>query len=261
MGRLDGKVAIVTGSGTGIGRAGATLFAKEGAEVVVADVDPKGGEETARIIREAGGESIFVKTDMTEAAEVEKMVKATIDAYGKLDVLWNNAGVSGECVYLTEYKEEEWDRIVNINLKGVWLGMKYAIPQMLKNRRGSIVNSASLVATEGFLGFAGYSAAKGGVIALTRVAAAECVEHNIRVNWVVPNYILTPMVKAFLEGNPALKKQAKAAIPMHRMGEPKEVAQAALFLASDESSYTTGTGIFVDGGVTGISYMPNMMKV
>jgi len=246
MGRLDGKVAIITGAGMGMGQAGALLFAKEGAKVVVVDWNAEAGEETVKMIKNAGGEAIFVKADVSKAKDVENMVRTTVDTYGKLDIIYNNAAILGKAAPTEKTSEEDWDRIMSINLKGVWLGMRYAIPEMLKNGGGSIINTASQCGDRGTRYLCAYCAAKGGVLALTRVTAMEVATKNIRVNALNPGIIATPMVTASSK-----EEQAgfAAIIPQRRLGKPEEVAYAALFLASDESSHVTGHTLVVDGGI------------
>jgi NAD(P)-dependent dehydrogenase (short-subunit alcohol dehydrogenase family) len=246
MGRLDGKVAIITGAGAGMGRAAAILFAKEGAKVVVACRTVEAGEETVKMIKEAGGEAKFVKADVSKADDVKNMVKKTVDTYGKLDVIYNNAAILGRAAFTENITEEEWDKIMAINLKGVWLGMKYAIPEMLKNGKGSIINTASQCGERGTRNLGAYSASKGGVLALTRVTAMELAKKNIRVNALNPGIIATPMALTL----PKEEQEGFAAIiPQGRLGRPEEIAYAALFLASDESSHVTGHALVVDGGL------------
>jgi len=245
MGRLDGKVAIITGAGSGIGRATATLFAREGAKVVVADWATGDGEETVRTIREAGGEAIFVKADVSKAEDVKNMVKTAVDTYGKLDVLYNNAGIGEvETVPTAEVKEENWDKVIAVNLKGVFLGMKYAIPEMLKSGGGSIINTASSAAVQPLPGIASYNASKGGVISLTRGTALEYIRKNIRVNYINPG----PTVSRL--NPPRIAEIWEKHSASGRLSTSEEIAQAALFLASDESSHISATGIAVDGGQT-----------
>jgi NAD(P)-dependent dehydrogenase (short-subunit alcohol dehydrogenase family) len=246
MGRLDGKVAIITGAGSGMGRAAALLFAKEGAKVVVVDYVAETGEETAKMIKEAGDEAIFIKADVSKTEDTKNMVNTAVNTYGKLDILYNNAGVAGEAAPTAECTEENWDRVININLKGLWLGMKYAIPEMLKAGGGSIINVASQAGERGMPNIPPYSASKGGVLALSRAAAIEYAKQKIRINCINPGVIATPMALGFSE---EAKKRFMAAVPQGRFGEPIEVAYAALFLASDESSHITGHALVVDGGM------------
>jgi len=255
MGRLDNKVAVITGAGSGMGQAAAILFAKEGAKVVVADWIAESGEETVRMVKEAGGEAIFIKVDVSKAEDAQKMIKTTVDTYGKLDVLYNNAGIAGEAAFTAECTEENWEKVIAVNLKGVWLGMKYAIPEMLKIGGGSIINTASQAGERGMPGIPPYTASKGGVLALSRATAMEYAKKNIRVNCINPGCIATPMAFGFSE---ELKKRFTAAVPQGRFGEPEEVANAALFLASDESSHITGHALVVDGGMEVDSHISAM---
>lgn len=248
MGRLDGKVVIITGGGSGIGRATAVVFAKEGARVVVADWIAEGGKETVGMIKEAGGEALFIKTDVSKAEDIENMIKTTINTFGKLDILMNIAGIVGEEVSTIDCTEEVFNKIIAVNLKGVWLGMKYAIPEMLKTGGGSIVNTASIAALEAYKGIPAYAASKGGVISMSRVAAIEFASKNIRVNCIAPGHIATPL---FLGCWPPDKlKHLEDIAPQGRLGKPEEIARVALFLASDESSHITGQTVVADGGVT-----------
>ena len=252
MGRLDGKVAIVTGGGSGMGRATAILFAKEGAKVVVAGRGIEAGEETVRMIKEAGGKAIFAKTDVSKTEDVKKMVKTTVDTYGELDILFNNAGiVEPEVVPLHEVKEEDFDKVIAINLKGVFLCMKYAIPEMLKTGGGSIVNQGSNSCIQGAPCLSSYSASKGGVASLSMSSAVDYLRQNIRINWTMPGLIPTPMITRDLtKGDKNALEKLEAAQPLGRFGTEEEIANLVLFLASDESSYITATGIKVDGALS-----------
>jgi len=246
MGRLDGKVVIITGAGMGMGQAAALLFAKEGAKVAVVDWKAEAGEETVKAIKKAGGEAIFIKADVSKAEDAKNMVKTTVKTYGKLDVIYNNAAILGRATFTEDITEEEWDKIMAINLKGVWLGMKYAIPEMLKKGKGSIINTASQCGDRGTRNLGAYCASKGGILALTRVTAMELAKKNIRVNALNPGIIATPMAMALPKEE---QEHFAAIIPQGRMGRPEEVAYAALFLASDESSHVTGHTLVVDGGL------------
>ncbi len=244
---LKEKVTIVTGGASGIGRATAILFAREGARVVVADRDPTGGQETVRMIEGEGGQAIFVQTDVSRAEDVQRMVKETVSTYGRLDVLFNNAGI-GETARVTEASVEHWDKVLAVNLRSVFLGCKYAIPEMVKVGGGSIINNASILAEVGFSNAPAYSASKHGVGGLTQTVALDHAAEGIRANTVCPGFIRTPMVTEGLD--PETRDYIAGLHPLGRMGEPEEVAEAVLFLASDRSSFVTGTCLFVDGGYT-----------
>jgi len=248
MGKLDGKVALITGSGSGIGRATALLFAEEGAKVVVADFVMEGGKETVRMIKEAGGEATFVEADVRRAADVRTMIQKTLDAYGRIDILYNNAGVQGKWVFAGDTPDEEWDRIIDTNLKGVFLGSKYVLPVMLEQGGGVIINTASTAGIVGLPGLPVYCASKAGVIQFTRTMALEYADRNIRVNCICPGGIATPMSAPPPPGEagPVFRQPQ----PMRRFGDPVEIAKAALYLASQDSAFVTGTALTVDGGWT-----------
>jgi NAD(P)-dependent dehydrogenase (short-subunit alcohol dehydrogenase family) len=246
MDRLKGKVAIITGGGSGIGRATCLLFAREGAKVVVADYVAEGGHETVRQIKDAGGEAVFVQADVSKSADVQTMIGATIRNYGRVDVLFNNAGIEGPSAKLANVKEEDWERVIAIDLTSVYLGMKYVIPEMIKQGGGSIISTASVAGMVGFPGSGAYSAAKAGVINLTRLAALEYADKNIRVNCICPGVIETPMVDRVVGERP--RERIIRTEPVGRLGKPEEIANAALFLASDESSFATGAPFVIDGG-------------
>ena len=244
---LEGKVGLVTGGASGIGRATALLFAREGAKVMVADVSEKGGEDTVRLIRDTGADAIFVKCDVSKAVNVEAMVKKAVDAYGRLDCAFNNAGV-GVIKSTVDCTEEEWDRIISVNLKGVWLCMKYEIIQMLKQGGGAIVNTSSIFGLIGTQGYAAYAASKHGVVGLTKVAALDCALAGIRVNAVCPGGVLTPMFEPVLS-DPQLKDSVQKMHPLGRFAKPEEIAEAVLWLCSEAASFVTGVAFPVDGGV------------
>ncbi|HAL62400.1 MAG TPA: short-chain dehydrogenase [Chloroflexi bacterium] len=250
--RLAGKVAIITGAGAGIGRATALLFAREGAEVVVADCDPEKGAETVSLIKENGGAAIFVQVDVSKAADVKKMVKTSVERYGKLDILINNAGIYAQAD-VVEAAEEEWDRLLDVNLKGVFLCSKYSIPEMIKGGGGTIVNIGSEAGIVGIKNQVAYNVSKSGVIALTKSMAIDFAAHNIRVNCVCPGTTETPLVKAALERAPdpaAARRALEEVRPANRLGRPEEIAAGILYLASDESLYATGSILSIDGGYT-----------
>jgi len=247
-GTLEGKVALVTGGGSGIGRASAMTFAREGARVVVADVAVEGGEETVRIIQDAGGEGIFVRADVSKAGEVEALINSAVETYSRLDCAHNNAGIEQVPVRTHEYPEEVWDRLISINLKGVWLCMKYEIAQMLKQGGGAIVNTSSVAGLVGFRGISAYVASKHGVVGLTKTASLEYAEAGIRINAVCPGFIRTPLLERFINHNLELEAQLVQLEPVGRIGTPEEVAEAVVWLCSDAASFVTGHAMTVDGG-------------
>jgi NAD(P)-dependent dehydrogenase (short-subunit alcohol dehydrogenase family) len=249
--QMDGKVAIVTGASAGIGRATALAFAREGARVVVADISVEGGEETVRLLEEAGGTGHFVKVDVTQSSQIEAMVNQTAERYDRLDYAFNNAGIEGELAPTAEYSEEMWNRVLAINLTGVWLGMKYQIPQMLKQGGGAIVNTASILGLVAFATASAYTAAKHGVVGLTKTAALEYADRGIRVNAVCPGFIETPMVmeRGVQAGvNPEVYQQIADLHPIKRLGKPEEIVAAVVWLCSDAASFVTGVALNVDGG-------------
>jgi NAD(P)-dependent dehydrogenase (short-subunit alcohol dehydrogenase family) len=255
--RLRDKIALVTGAGSGIGRATALLFAKEGAKVLVVDIDSEGGRETAEIIEKMGGTAIFVEADVSKEADVKKIVEVVVDKYRKIDVLHNNAGVV-LVKDLVDTGEKEWTKVLDVNLKGMFLVSKHTIPEMIKRGGGSIINTASGFGLTGAASYTAYCASKGGVIALTRAMAIELAPHNIRVNCICPGVVSTPMLDKCIritsevsgENEEETRKSWRGSQPLGRFGKPEEIAHAALYLASNESSYTTGAILSVDGGVT-----------
>ena len=253
--RMEGKVALVTGGGSGIGRASAEAFAREAARVVVADQNETAALETVAKIGEAGGEATAVGGDVTDRSDAEAMVLATTKKYGRLDVLLNSAGITSRGSMLKDASPEEvWDKVIDVNLKGTWLVSWYAVPEMERSGGGSIINLASIMAMVGYPvgigdGFNPYPPSKGGVIQFTRTLAVASAGKNIRVNCLCPGFIETGLT-ADLRANPETNEIAVEGTPMGRFGRPEEVASAALFLASDESSFITGAPLIVDGGYT-----------
>ena len=246
--RISDKVAIITGAASGIGRATAILFAKEGGKVVVADKNEVGGNETVDLIRSDGGQAIFDYVNVTSATDIQGMVKTTINTYGKLNILVNNAGIAIR-LPVVDLSEEDWDRNIDVNLKSIYLSSKYAIPRMIENSGGSIVNIASIYGIVGGRIRAAYAASKGGVVNLTRSMALDYALHKIRVNCVCPGFVNTPLLKNILKNKE--EYQALADLhPMGRLGDMLEIALGVLYLASDESSFVTGIALPIDGGYT-----------
>jgi NAD(P)-dependent dehydrogenase (short-subunit alcohol dehydrogenase family) len=253
--RLNDKVAAITGAAGGQGQAAARLFAQEGARLVVTDIDKEGAEKTAEQIRDAGGEAIALRTDVSREEEVAEMIRVTVDEFGTLDVLFNNAGVGYSATdrltmaSVVDTPEEDWDSILAINLKSVAMGCKHAIPVMVENGGGAIVNNASINALVGLSGADAYTAAKGGIVALTRVLAVDWGPSGVRVNCICPGGVETPMIAPVLEEEQVLGFMREST-PLGRLARPEETAQVALFLASDEASYVNGAIVPVDGGWT-----------
>jgi NAD(P)-dependent dehydrogenase (short-subunit alcohol dehydrogenase family) len=249
---LKDKVALITGAGSGIGRATAKIFAMEGARVVVADIDPEKGEETAKIIRNEGGQGVFIKVDVTKWSDCERMVATATETYGKLDILFNNAGIN-PLGTVVDTSEELWDKIIDINLKGVFLSSKYAIPVLAK-QGGVIINNASVNGLVALPDEAAYDASKGGVIMLTKAMAIDHGHQNIRVNCVCPGVTDTPLIRRYIDESNNPEEQLKVFVKynavLHRLIKPEEVAYVVLFLASDEASAVTGAVYPVDGGYT-----------
>ena len=250
--RLKGKVAIITGAGSGLGRAAALLFAREGAKVIVAAHREKDGEQTLRSIKEGGGDAILARVDVTKAADLQNAVKAAVDKYGKLDIMFNNAGTPGPGKTIADLTEEEWNQVISVNLTGVFLGTKHAIPEMLKTGGGVIINTSSVAALSPRRYAGAYAAAKAAVIQLTRITALEYARKNIRVNCILPGPIDTPFFSKIAGGDPEkiaiFKEMVRNEVPLGRFAQPEEIARVALFLASDEASYITGAAFAVDGG-------------
>ncbi|MWV41926.1 SDR family oxidoreductase [Natrialba sp. INN-245] len=249
---IEGTAGLVTGAGSGIGRATAKRFAAEGAQVVVADIDEDGGHETVEQIDDDGGDATFVETDVTDESDVEQMVEETVDTYGQLDFAHNNAGIGAEMVPLTEQTEDTWDSLYEINLKGVWRCLKEEIPVMLEHGGGAIVNTSSVSGLGGDWNMTPYNSTKHGVVGLTRSAALEFGGEGIRINAVCPGVIETPMVNELLETAPEDVEQMIIGRPMDRFGQPDEVASATVWLCSDDASFITGHPLAIDGGVTAL---------
>lgn len=247
-GILDGKVALITGAASGIGRATSRVFAREGARLVLADVAEAGGQETLRMVADAGGDAIFVRTDVAKAAEVDAVVAKAVETFGRLDCAFNNAGIAGAAKLTHEYSEEEWGRVLAINLTGVWLCMRAEIAQMLKQGGGAIVNTSSIMGLTGAIRVPAYTAAKHGVAGLTRAAALEYGRHGIRINAVCPAPIYTPMLMGAFEKRPDIERRYARSEPMKRLGQPEEVGEAVAWLCSERASYVTGVPMPVDGG-------------
>ncbi|MCC6277884.1 MAG: glucose 1-dehydrogenase [Oligoflexia bacterium] len=248
---LKGKVAIVTGGSMGIGKAAALAFARQGAQVCVADWEPTKGEETVKEIIANDGRAFFQKVDVSSESQVREMVQATLSKYGRLDFAFNNAGIAGDQKPTGDNSVDNWNKVIGVNLTGVWLCMKEEIPHMLKQGGGVIINNASILGSVGFAGASAYTASKHGVIGLTQVAAIEYGPKNLRVNAVCPGFIVTPMLeRAGLLADPAVVQNISNLHALKRMGKPEEVADTVVWLCSEEASFITGQPIFVDGGYT-----------
>lgn len=251
MKELQDKVAVITGSGSGIGRQTAILFSEKGAKVVVNDVDEEKGKETVEMIHSAGGEAYFIQANVTDAISIEKMVSAIIDKYEKIDVLFNNAGIS-HVNPLHKIKEKDWDGIVDVNIKGVFLTSKYVLPHMINRQTGSIINMSSCVAEIGLAERAAYAATKGAVLSMTKSMQVDYAPDNIRVNALMPGTVYTPFVEKYLsessDPDAAIEKIKQRQLS-GELGTPKEVADAALFLASDQAKIMMGSPLYIDGGV------------
>jgi len=243
--RLENKVIIITGAGSGIGKETALLFAKEGAKVVVADVNEKGGEETTADIKKNGGKAFFVKLDVTNREQSKQMVKTTLEKYGRIDVLINNAGIVQDA-FLSKMTEEQWDKVINVNLKGVFNCAQAVVEVMMNQGNGVIINTSSIVGLNGNVGQVNYAATKAGLIGMTKTLAKELGKKGIRVNAVAPGFIATPMTSNVPE---KILEMMKEKTPLRRLGEPKDIAYAYLYLASDEANFVNGAVLCVDGGL------------
>ncbi|CAM3560914.1 SDR family NAD(P)-dependent oxidoreductase [Marinicrinis lubricantis] len=252
MARLNDKVVLITGSGSGIGQATANLFGQEGAKVIVNDLDEQKGKETVSTIREQGGEAIFIQADVTDPESVQQLVKQSLEAYGRIDVLFNNAGISGVGA-IHEVEPDAWDRVMLVNIRGVYLASKYVIPHMMERQSGNIINMSSCIAEIGLARRASYSATKGAVLALTKSMQVDYAPYNIRVNALLPGTILTPFVENYLRNSYDDPEEGLKSIKSRQLsgdlGRPEDVAKAALFLASDESKFMMGSPLYIDGGV------------
>jgi len=248
--KLENKVAVITGGGSGMGKASALLFAAEGAKVAVVDLDERAAAETASEINAAGGQATAIRADVSKEADAEHMIAAAEERFGTPTIIFNNAGIEGESAYIAKMTEDAFDRVIAINLRGVFLGMKYVLPGMIKAGGGAIVNQASIAGMVAVRGGVAYCAAKAGVIAMTRVAALEYARYNIRVNCICPGGIETAMAKRIRKGAAPDPKAVSRISVLNRMGQPEEIAKMALFLASDDASFATGAPFVVDGGWT-----------
>jgi NAD(P)-dependent dehydrogenase (short-subunit alcohol dehydrogenase family) len=249
-GDFAGKVAFVTGAANGIGRAAALAFAREGVSLVVADILEQGNQETARMIEQIGGRALAVKCDVSRDHDVKAALEKTVETFGHLDFAFNNAGVEQPITPAADLTEEEWSRIVDINLRGVFLCMKYEIPLMLRQGGGAIVNTSSGAGVKGIAGQAAYCAAKFGIVGLTKAAALDYAKSNIRVNAVCPGIIETPMMDRFSGGTPEGRERVIAQEPVGRMGKPEEIAAAVVWLCSDAAAFVVGHAMIIDGGQT-----------
>ena len=243
---LKNKIALITGAGSGIGEATTLLFARNGASIMLADMDTAGAERVLAEVKKGGGKGAVVKADVSKAADCEHMVAETVKQFGRLDIAVNNAGIGGPMALTGDYPIKDWDKVISINLSGVFYGMRYQIPAMLKNKSGAIVNTASILGKVGFLQIAAYTAAKHGVVGLTENAALEYATQGIRVNSVGPGFIKTPLLDDLLSDQQM--KDIAAMHPMKRMGTAEEVAELVLWLASDKASFVTGSYYNIDGG-------------
>jgi NAD(P)-dependent dehydrogenase (short-subunit alcohol dehydrogenase family) len=247
---FENRIVLITGAATGIGRASALAFAREGASLALVDIDTVQMEQTAKAAGELGAKTLCLQVDVAQVAQVQKMVSDTVSHFGRLDCAFNNAGVAGGILDLAQSTEENWDRVININLKSVWASMKYELQQMLTQGSGSIVNTASVLGLVGGPVSPAYTASKHGVIGLTKSAAIAYAPKGIRINAVCPGYIETPLIDKVMTANPEYRPQVIARHPIGRMGTAEEIAAAVLWLSSDSASFVTGLGLAADGGFT-----------
>jgi NAD(P)-dependent dehydrogenase (short-subunit alcohol dehydrogenase family) len=247
--KFSGKVALVTGGASGLGRVSAIALAGEDAQVVVSDIAVSEGEATVKMITDVGGQAVFIKADVTRSSEVAAMVKAAVKTFGRLDFALNNAGVDGVRARTANYPEEIWHQVINLNLTGVFLCMKHELPIMVEQGGGVIVNMSSVAGVTGFPGHAAYTASKHGVIGLTKTAALDYAKTGIRVNAICPAYTHTPMLTRMLAQKPGLEAQLISRVPLRRLGTAEEIAQAAIYLFSDAAAFITGHSLVMDGGI------------
>jgi NAD(P)-dependent dehydrogenase (short-subunit alcohol dehydrogenase family) len=247
MGEFDDRVALVTGAGSGIGRASALAFANAGAFVTVVDIDPDRTDETVQLVKEAGGEAIALVCDVTQGDQVRAMVDQTVEEFGRLDFAHNNAGITGLAAPLVDYSEDDWDRVIGINLRSVFLSMKYELPYLVL-QGGAIVNTSSGAGLVGFPGLSGYVASKHGVVGLTKAAALEYASAGVRINAICPGSTRTNMLEGFMGGDPKMEKLMASATPLHRLASAEEIAAAVVWLCSDAASFVIGVALPVDGG-------------
>jgi len=247
--QFSGKVALVTGGASGLGRVSAVALAREGAKVIVSDVAVTGGETTVQMIKEEGGLATFIRADITKSDEVEAMVGAAIQNFGRLDFALNNAGIDGVRARIANYPEDVWHQVINLNLTGVFLCLKHELPIMVKQGSGVIINMSSVAGVTGFPGHAAYTASKHGVIGLTKTAAIDYSKAGIRVNAICPAYTRTPMLDRMLEQTPDLEAKLISRVPLRRLGTAEEIAQAVIYLFSDAAAFITGHSLVMDGGI------------
>lgn len=251
MKRFEGKIVMITGGSSGIGAETAIAFAEEGAKVVITDVNEEKGRKLAEEINESGGTAVFMKHNVADAKQTKEIINKIVEKFGKLDVAFNNAGIAGPSLPISEYPEEDWERVISINLLGIYYGMKYQIQQMLKQGGGAIVNNSSILGKVGFNNASAYVAAKHAVVGLTKAAALEYASKNIRINAVNPAFIKTPLIEnAGMKEGTEMYDMLVGLHPIGRLGNPREVANAVLFLSSEDASFVHGESLMVDGGYT-----------